>query len=308
MSKPMSRAIKFRDQMLTDLASRLSTLVWNRDDGYARDVEGRIKQAFPFYIDPEAVAFLEEGTRKLTDEDFYNAISALRLPFPSVWLELDVETPEGYLGARLGAIIDVAEDRLRVYPAKLLRLPGKTYNTILHSGSEVAFLVDGRVELSDTPAARLLDIVTEGRKGRYRQDLPLDEIIQLDTVQEREGEAFGIAVRCVALLLAISGLHKRRDLLEVDDPQPTNKRVAKQYTQRDSVAPAFDLTMIRLGRAGRAQAVADAAESTDEDRRKRPAHWVRGHFFLARNGKLTWRNRHVRGEGVPQVKPRVATA
>jgi hypothetical protein len=103
-------------------------------------------------------------------------------------------------------------------------------------------------------------------------------------------------------------MHKRRDLLEVDDPQRTNKRVAKQYTQRDSVAPSFDLTMIRLGRAGRAQAVADAAESTDEDRRKRPAHWVRGHFFLARNGKLTWRNRHVRGEGVPQVRPRVATA
>lgn len=68
--------------------------------------------------------------------------------------------------------------------------------------------------------------------------------------------------------------------------------------QASREAPAYGMSVIRLSKAGWAERVASAAEhAPGGEKSSRAAHWVRGHMFLARNGKLTWRRSHVRGTG-----------
>ncbi|MEY8118121.1 hypothetical protein AB9F26_07610 [Falsihalocynthiibacter sp. BN13B15] len=308
MKKTMGRAIKFREQVLKDLRNPLNLLIWNRDDTYARDVEKRIKDAFAFYVDPDGVDFLQEGVQKLGEEDFFQAISNMELPFGSIWLEFDAKTEDGMNEGRIGVVADFIPDGLRVFSAQLFKLPEDKGLVILYSGSEVLFKRDGQVEILDNPAAFHQDLLSEREKGRLQRGVPPRDQIGEDTIRQRESDALRYAVRCVALLLAISGLHRRPEILDVEKSQEPSKRIVKQFERRGEAAPAYGLSVIRLGKEGRAAASIQHEEAKADGRLKRSAHWVRGHLFLARNGKLTWRKPHVRGEGVAIAKPRHFTS
>ncbi|MEY8099130.1 hypothetical protein AB9F29_17145 [Falsihalocynthiibacter sp. S25ZX9] len=308
MKKTMGRAIKFREQVLKDLRNPLNLLIWNRDDTYARDVEKRIKDAFAFYVDPDGVNFLQEGVQKLGEEDFFQAISNMELPFGSIWLEFDVKTEDGMNEGRIGVVADFIRDGLRVFSAQLFKLPEDKGLVILYSGSEVLFKRDGQVEILDNPAAFHQDLLSEREKGRLQRGVPPRDQIGEDTIRQRESDALRYAVRCVALLLAISGLHRRPEILDVEKSQEPSKRIVKQFERRGEAAPAYGLSVIRLGKEGRSAASIQHEEAKADGRLKRSAHWVRGHLFLARNGKLTWRKPHVRGEGVAIAKPRHFTS
>ncbi|MEH6833917.1 hypothetical protein [Falsihalocynthiibacter arcticus] len=308
MKKTMGRAIKFREQVLKDLRNPLNLLIWNRDDTYARDVEKRIKDAFAFYVDPDGVDFLQEGVQKLGEEDFFQAISNMELPFGSIWLEFDAKTEDGMNEGRIGVVADFIPDGLRVFSAQLFKLPEDKGLVILYSGSEVLFKRDGQVEILDNPAAFQQDLLSEREKGRLQRGVPPRDQIGEDTIRQRESDALRYAVRCVALLLAISGLHRRPEILDVEKSQEPSKRIVKQFERRGEAAPAYGLSVIRLGKEGRSAASIQHEEAKADGRLKRSAHWVRGHLFLARNGKLTWRKPHVRGEGVAIAKPRHFTS
>lgn len=308
MKTSMGRAIKFREQILKDLRNPLSLLIWNRDDTYARDIEKRIKDAFAFYVDPDGVDFLQEGVQKLGEEDFFNAISKMELPFSSIWLEFDAKTEDGKNEGRIGAVADIHPDGLRVFSAQLFKLPEEKELVVLHSGSDVIFKRNGQVEISDNPAAFHQDLLTEREKGRLRQGVPPGEQIGEDTVTQRERDALRYAIRCVSLLLAISGLHRRPEILNVEKAREPSKHIVKQFERRGETAPKFGLSVIRLGKEGRAASVIQHEDAESDGRLKRSAHWVRGHVFLARNGKLTWRKPHIRGEGAPVAKPRHFTS
>lgn len=303
----LSRAIKFREHILRDLRTPNCMLVSSQNSEYALEVEERIKNAFAFYIDPEGVSFLEDSIRKLSEADFFHAIANIRLPFTSVWLELDATTSDGKHSGRVGAMVDCTDTGLRVFQAQLFKLPEEPSPTILYSGSEVTFARDGSVELADTPAAFFQDALTEIEKGHLKQGMRPRDSIQPDTVREREAEALRRSIQCTAILLAISSFHNRSELLDIEQPDRPSKRIIKQYEQRKEKAPAYGLSIIRLGKDGRSQAATQSAEIASEGAQRRAAHWVRGHLFLARNGKITWRKAHVRGEGLPAMKPRRVT-
>ncbi|MBR9763538.1 MAG: hypothetical protein GYB53_08455 [Rhodobacteraceae bacterium] len=298
MKKKLGRAVKFRDHILKNLDDDFCPLTWNGDRTFSDDVAQRILDSFPFYIEPTGVKFLEEHALQLNEEEFYRAIAEMRLPFPEVWLELDSPAPKGYPDGKAGAIIDYTDDGLRVFTAKLIKLPEGGHFTVLYAGSEVLFKRDGNVQLTDTPGSFLDDAISERRKGRIRTAETVNAPIPIDTVREREREALQDAIRSVAKLLSISALHNRPDVLAAPTPSLTSKGAAKKFVQGGAKVPARELTLVTLGKAGRVQTTASTSGS------RRQAHWVRGHLFLARNGKLTWRRPHVRGEGSPQKTPR----
>ena len=301
MKQKLGRAVKFRDHILKNLADEFCTLVWNGDRDFANAVAQRISEAFPFYIEPAGVSFLDDHALQLTEEEFYLAIAKMQLPFPTLWLELDMKAPKGYPDGRGGAIADFTDEGLRVFTAKLIKLPEDGSLTVLYAGSEVLFKRDGGVQLTDTPVSYFQDALSEQRKGRYRTEVTLRDPIPLDTVQEREQEALRDALHCVAKLLSISALQNRAEVLDVPAPQRLSKSATKKFQQAGTKCPERELTIVRLGRAGRMQA---AAVNEQNLLKKRQAHWVRGHLFLARNGKLTWRRPHIRGEGAPMKTPR----
>jgi hypothetical protein len=307
MKFTMGRAIKFREQVLKDLRRPTSLLISNGEDAYARDIERRIKNAFAFYIDPDGVDFLQEGVQKLSQEDFFQAVSNVQLPFDKIWLEFDAKTEDAKHEGRIGVVADFTNQGLRVFSAQLFKMPEDKELVILYAGSEVLFKRDGQVEMADTPVAFHQDFFAEQKKGRLRRGTPVREQIGRDTVEEREEQAVRYAIRCVALLVAIAGLHRRPEVLDIEEPHPPSKQLAKQFDRRGETVPKYGLSLIRLGKEGHSASEAQHAEAKADGRHKRSAHWVRGHLFLARNGKLIWRRAHVRGEGAPLVKPRHIT-
>ncbi len=308
MKISMGRAIKFREQILKDLRKPSCLLISDRDDTYARDIEERIKGAFAFYVDSDGVNFLQEGVQKLGEEDFFYAISNVRLPFESIWLEFDAASDDGKHEGRIGVLADFTPEGLRVFSAQLFKRPRDKGFLIHYPGSDVLFRRNGQVEMSDTPVAFYRDVVTEADRGQIRRGVPLRDQIGTDTVHEREHEAVRYAIRCVALLLAIAGLHRRPEVLKIEEARLPSKQVVKQFERRGEAAPKYELSVIRLGEEGYAAAKVQHEDARADGRLKRSAHWVRGHLFLARNGKLTWRKAHVRGEGNRIVKPRHVTS
>ena len=110
MKASIGRAIKFREQVLKDLRKPSSLLISNGDDAFARDIEQRIKGAFAFYVDPAGVDFLQEGVQKLSQEDFFQAVSQVQLPFETIWLEFDAKTEDRKNEGRIGVVADFTSE------------------------------------------------------------------------------------------------------------------------------------------------------------------------------------------------------
>lgn len=308
MKRHLGEAVKFRDHIIKDLHKDHCLQVWKGDRTFADDLAARIANAHPFYLRRDAIQFLKEHSMALGEEEFFTAISNMRLPFHSVWIEFDATAPKGYPDGRIGAMIDFIDDGLSVNTAKLIKLPNRGNLVVLYSGSEVLIKRDGGVELSDTPITFVQDLMTEKEKGRYRRSDNLYDPIPLDTVQEREQEALRDAILSVAKLLSISALHNRPEILEMPEPTPVSSSKRKKFERQGEVVPKLDLSIVRLGKEGRAQSSPETNGEQSSGTAKRAAHWVRGHQFLARNGKLTWRRHHIRGVGKPLKTPKAFQA
>lgn len=310
MSKGFSRAVKLRDTLLADLALPNNTLIWNGDDSFAQSVEERMLEAKPFHMDKSASKFLLDSAAQLSAEDFYHSIAKVRLPFKELWLEIDASTPDGKHHGRLGAVIDYVEDGLRVFGAQLFKFPRNKSLSVIYSGTEVVFAADGTVSLSDTPYAYFQDAVTESDKERLtREKLRRDAPFDAETIRDREQNDLQTATKCVAMAMSLAGLHGRPELVEICEPTAPSKKVLKSFEHRGAKPPKFSLSTIKLGKAaaGQLKASLETADDADTVGGKRTAHWVRGHLFLARNGKLTWRKAHVRGVGKPIQTARKVT-
>lgn len=310
MSRGFSRAIRLRDTLLADLSSAANPLVWNDDASFARSVEGRVLEAKPFHVDRSASKFLLDSAAQLSTEDFYQSIAKVRLPFQELWLEIDASTPDGKHHGRLGAAIDYVEDGLRVFVAQLFKFPRSKSLSVIYSGTEVVFAFDGTVSLSDTPYAYFQDAVTESDKERLTRDkLRRDAPFDTETIRDREQSDLQTATKCVAIAMSLAGLHGRPEIVEISEPTAPSKKVLKSFEERGAKPPKFSLSTIKLGKAAEGQLRTSLATEQDADTgaTKRTAHWVRGHLFLARNGKLTWRRAHIRGVGKPIQTARKVT-
>lgn len=309
MSTPLSHAIKLRDNLLADLQSEDCLAIWKNDDTFARDLEKRLLAAKPFYVDQSAMDFMLESMMALSPEDFYQGIANSRMPFEETWLEIGATTPDGKHYGRIGAMMDRTEEGLRVYTVQLFKFPKKKNPlTILYSGTQILFRRDGTVEMEATPLAHFYDALEEGEAGKLtREKIYSNAPFDAETIRAREKEDLQLSTKCAALVVAFASLHNRPEIIKTDDLSPVSKKAKKSLENRGLRIPEFKLSKIQLGKNARNETQKLEAKSSNNEDKKRTAHWVRGHIFLARNGKLTWRKAHIRGVGKPAPRARQIT-
>ena len=293
-----------RDLVFRNLRSSECMLVWNKDESFARDFERRLVSAQPYLLERRAIQFLQDLLTKLDAGDFYTAISSIRLPYEEVWFEGDIQTDAGGR-QRCGMLVSQGEEGLRCLTSSAFWFGDQKIWYPMHAGTAVTFAVDGRVIYEDTPVAHFYDVMQERREPEVDQGgLTRTPPVNSDTITERHVKDLGNAIQLAGLLAAFCGLMSKREVLEVDPLQQPSRQQQRLYVRDKLPAPAFGVSRVDLARLGRLQqraAVEDAAEGSQSNAAspmpQRAAHWVRGHLFLARNGKLVWRRPHVRGAG-----------
>lgn len=98
-------------------------------------------------------------------------------------------------------------------------------------------------------------------------------------------------------MAALSQLLERTGSLSEEPPTRITPAQRRKLERRGAPVPITGTTKIRLGELGRRHLAATTPTTEEGKPAKRAAHWVRGHMFLARNGRLTYRRPHIRGVG-----------
>ncbi|RJL05461.1 hypothetical protein D3P06_06855 [Paracoccus aestuarii] len=293
-----------RDLVFRNLRSSECVLIWEKDERFARDFEKRLVSAQPYLLEPRAIQVLQHFLTKLGAEDFYTAIASMRLPYEEVWLEGDIQTDAGGRH-RFGMLVSQSTEGLRCLISSAFWFGDQKIWYPMHAGTAVTFASDGRVIYEDTPVAHLYDVVQEGREPEVDQTgRSRTAPVSGDTITERHAKDLGNAIQIAGLLAAFCGLMNKREVLEVDPLREPPRQQQRLYARDKLPAPKFGVARVDLARLGRLQQraiIEDTVEELDSDAAypgpRRAAHWVRGHLFLTRNGKLVWRRPHVRGAG-----------
>jgi hypothetical protein len=208
--------------------------------------------------------YLQDLASGLTIEDYYLSIANTRMPFKSVWVEaiLDIANDGGETS--YGAFVVDEGDGIKVFV--MLALHGEKPWTPIYGGAEVVFHPDGKVSCSKTPISNLYD-----RMGAAQGFSP-DDMLNGDI-----DKALLIGGLCATMA--------RPKILDRAPRRPLPKSEAKAFAAAKRKAPRYAPSVIRLSQFGRTER--DAKQTGGRaGNAARSAHWVRGHLFLARNGRL----------------------
>lgn len=275
-----------RDLVLRELQRDKSLLTWNDDTSFTTQILTEVLNSEAYILDPSAVDYLDNLASDLSQEDYYKAIANTRMPFDSVWIEFFSETEEYRDGTHWrdacinGALVTKTPEGINVFASTVLHKV--TPWTVLYAGAEVLFQPDGTVSCAKSPISNLYD-----RMGAA-EGFSAEDMLNRDIVASlRVGGVF--AILCAIL--------DRPKMIDREPTRPLRKSAKKTLERAGQSIPRYTPSVIRLSKAGFADRQAAPSENTVGQSLARSAHWVRGHMFLARNGKLTWRRSHVRGEG-----------
>lgn len=271
-----------RDLVLKELQHDRSLLVWADDRSFADSILSPLLVSEAYILDDMARDYLSDIAGKLTHEDYYQSIAHMRMPFSTVWIETDIpeEDESGTYVLTHGALVEATDEGIRVM--SVFTTPDIKPWTPVYSGAQITFHRDGTVSPERTPIATLYKRMGE-RKG-----------------YTPEGQLNGDIDRCLriaGLFSVMCAVLERQDILQREEPQALRKSQVKALKQASREVPRFGTSVIRLSRIGRRERDQMVEQRTAGKGGARSAHWVRGHLFLARNGKLTWRRAHVRGDG-----------
>lgn len=270
-----------RELVLKELQGERPLLVWDNDPGFASEKLNTILESEAYILDRHARDYLQDLASGLSIDDYYRSIANTRMPFQSVWVEAIFDFPDDGGETSVGALVTDEGDGIKVF--SMLSVHGFKPWTPIYSGAEVVFHPDGHVSCSETPIAYFNNRMGDAG-GLSVKDMLNDDVDKA----LRIGGLF--AVLCAALA--------RPKILDREAIRSLPKSEAKAQLAAGRRAPRFAPSVIRLSRAGRSERDAHHGRAGPRQR-PRAAHWVRGHLFLARNGRLTWRRAHVRGGGDP---------
>ena len=283
-----------RDLVIRELHKPASLMVWEQDRTEADRLLSAILASEAYVLDRSAHDYLVAMAQGMTRETFYRMLPELEVPFGSVWIEAvhDDDTAEGE-GPKeemtSGALIRETDEGIEVTHVRTLNdvTPWK----LLYSGTRVIFARDGGTICERLPIATFNDALG------LQDGIPPENLRQGDIIR---------AIHILGLLALLASVLERPRTFEVEPSRSLSRGESKRQIQAGSVPPERTPTLIRLSRYAEPVPIRTEPEGEGTGGR-RAAHWVRGHLFLARNGKMTWRKRHVRGEGVPEPKVRHVT-
>lgn len=283
-----------RDLVLKELQSEKSILVWDDDRIFTEDLLTGVLASEAYVLDRPAQEYLAGLSSDLDQDDYFRAVCNIRLPFEVMWIESvfdDQDEDQSIYDVTYGALVREVEDGVEVMHAVVVH-DEKPWRPI-YSGTQVRFCRDGDVICTKTPISRLYDRMAEA------SGYDVGELLNGDVDK---------ALRLAGLLAGLTAIldrpriEGRQTVLEREAPRGLRKAESKSYERAGRAAPRVEPGLIRLSkgfgiaRDGRHET--DSRTDSGTGRKGPAAHWVRGHLFLARNGRLTWRRPHVRGDGM----------
>lgn len=277
-----------RDLVVKDLHGEKSLLISDNDPSFAHAALNVILDSEAYILNRYARDYLVDLMTGLSTEDLRQAIANTQMPFDSIWIETIVGREDGAGDASIGALVTRADNGIKVFPVHTLH-DLKPWQPI-YAGVEIAFQPDD-VRYSKTPVAHLYD-----RFAAHEGTTPI----------ERMREEMDNALRIASIFAVLCATLSRPKILERDGVRPPSKSDVKAAHSAGRRPPRFAPTVIRLSKAGRTERN-EQEQNAQSAHSARSAHWVRGHFFVARNGHLTWRKSHVRGIGDPTARVKYVT-
>ncbi|MDO5703571.1 MAG: hypothetical protein Q4G49_00635 [Paracoccus sp. (in: a-proteobacteria)] len=286
-ARPPFRSL--RDLVVKELQTKNSLLIWNDDPSFAMEKLNAILDSEAYILDRYARDYLHDLASGLSIEDYYRSIANTRMPFELVCVEAILDFPEDGGETSVGALVTDEADGIRVF--SMMAIHSFKPWAPLYSGAEVIFHPGGQVSCEKTPIAGFNNRMGDAG-GLTATDMLNDDIDK----SLRIGGLF--AILCAALA--------RPKILDREGTRALPKSEARAHVAAGRRPPRFAPSVIRLSRAGRAERDAHSGAGGAASA-ARAAYWVRGHLFLARNGRLTWRRAHVRGGGDPTERVNYVT-
>jgi hypothetical protein len=168
---------------------------------------------------------------------------------------------------------------------------------------------------ADTPRERKQRIEEAWWVQRYH-DMIADEDIEDESLLALSFPQLAPITTASIALSMLAALDASGDGIEVTDlPSAKRRRPKKDKRSRPTVSEEGSLRLVTLNLNDRAlerayEVPRESSKARENDSVKtgggaRSRHPVRGHLFLARNGKITWRKPHWRGSGAKHGMTRV---
>lgn len=228
-----------------------------------------------FRVEQDAFWMMSELINEMTSSGLEELFSQVRLPFPTMIIQVPVEG--GGDDVPLGVVTQVDD---AIYTQRLVVRSGQIASNIsvmIRKGTYGASV--------STPTHELLVAIG--------QPIPAE---MFDEERTSNRTFLGVAV-AISILLSHDGM------LKIEDVSLYPRQMRRQAERAGKVLPDTLISKITLGKAGRGQveAMRDDPAADEPSGVPRRAHWVRGHTMRSRAGQIVWRMPHLRGAG-PVIK------
>ena len=268
--------------------------VFGAGAGQALDrLASEVADARAVRIDMKAITLLQGYMNEVPQDQFKAIVKQMRLPWSEMWLELEAPSATSMIPAVL-LIQDDALIRARIFTST-------QHNPIMPFKPP---FVEIRL---DTPTCAFTVALTEfgDLASRY----------QILAAYEARKEDEERLTQMIPMIAGLSAVMAAGQVLKVREEEPPS-RIMRQRLKKDGrPVPRSAVTRIDLSELGlrdyRARHESAPEEAGYEGKGiagKRRAHHVQGHMFMARNGILTFRRPHKRGEGELIENPVLITA
>ncbi|WP_107496977.1 hypothetical protein [Thalassobius sp. I31.1] len=224
-----------------------------------------------YEIDERAELMLRTLSGQMQKDGLDSMFSSVRLPFPAMLLTV----PEPETGEWPAALITQDDDTL--YTQIFLANKDGLFPNLLIFKSQGA-----SVDILHSPTFALAQA-----NG--------DEVTEEAAIKQEKSLCFDF----LAIAVGMSILFEHKAMLEKEEVSAYPRAERRRAQKSGRTLPSKSIIKVRLGDLGKRQIQATQEENAgdEEDRTKRRAHWVQGHFMRNRAGGISRRNPHVRGAG-----------
>lgn len=224
-----------------------------------------------YEIDERAELMLRTLSGQMQKDGLDSMFSSVRLPFPAMLLTV----PQPETGEWPAALITQDDDTL--YTQIFLANKDGLFPNLLIFKSQGA-----SVDILHSPTFALAQA-----NG--------DEVTEEAAIKQEKSLCFDF----LAIAVGMSILFEHKAMLEKEEVSAYPRAERRRAQKSGRTLPSKSIIKVRLGDLGKRQIQATQEENAgdEEDRTKRRAHWVQGHFMRNRAGGISWRNPHIRGAG-----------
>lgn len=251
------------------------------------EMRQEIGQARAIRLDEKARKLVDHYMDGLSQTAVEDILVSMQLPWPRMWMEFPAEDgrDSGILFIQDAKKLtcefyeeSIGDPLYAIYPPVVRIVMDRVAETYRVEATEVCRTM----------------MVVMGADPESREEL--NALLEENRLQ---------GITHVARAAVLSVLLQAREILEVEEGATVPRAVRRRAERAGDKLPPTPVSRINLGAIGRteyAMCLEEGPRDSDMsgeayEARRRRAHWVRGHMFIARNRQLTYRRPHIRGAG-----------